>query len=109
MFCAGLQFHGIRNDQHGARGDYIFVADAANYAVLAQKLKLQQARLKDLPPVHQQRQPPSTHPPSQEPHQQQQQRPNAQSGHIQQLGVQEAFSIPMLSAQSSAFILRVSG
>lgn len=81
--CHGcLQYHGKRNDQNGARSDYIFTADAADYA--AQLRKLQQ---------HQEGLPADGSQPQQQP---------------QQPVLPEAFSISLTSALSSAFILRVS-
>lgn len=91
LLLAGcLQFHGNRNDQYGARSDYIFVGDAADYAVKLQQLQQyqQDTRQQDLALL------PA---PQQQPPQQ-----------LQQPSLQGGFSISLLSALSSAFILRVS-
>jgi hypothetical protein len=88
----------IRNDQTGARSDYIFVADAAEYAALLQKLPEQQHTQPPLAAVQEQGQPAASLAPhlAEQPWQQQQ-------GALQQ----EAFSISMRGALSSSFILRV--
>lgn len=85
-----LQYHGIRNDQHGARGDYIFVADAADYADKVKGL----LRLQETPQAPQQQQ-------------QQHLQPQLQQPPDQDL-VHQARGISLSSALSAAFILRVS-
>jgi hypothetical protein len=96
---ACVQFHGIRNDKNGARSDCIFTADATEYA--AQLRKLQQHR-------HQQGLPAEGAQPPPLPPQHQQQQQQQQQQQPQQTVVQEAFSICLTSALSSAFIFRVS-
>jgi len=94
-FCY-LQFHGIRNDQHGARGDYIFVADAADYAEKTKRLM----RLQQTPKAPQQQQalrllhplPPL---------------PPLQQQPPEQDIVRQACGISLSSALSAAFTLRV--
>ena len=88
-----MQFHGIRNDQHGARGDYIFVADAAEYAEKLQRLHQQHLQGLQQQPA-----------PAQQPTYKPQHMPDMSAQDRQH----QVPSISLFSALSSACILRVS-